>query len=268
MFLYEKQDVGGNKVKYNVCNTMKNILITGGSSGIGRELVTLFSTHCVWHVITCSRDDVKNKMLSSTLECANAMTVDLGNPGSRTGFIAQIIDSHSSLDALILNAAVTGVRDIDQKEYTESYVREVNIQANMDILQKTLPLLRKSNGTVVFISTDIFKEDDRDPVVELYAQTKKEFEEYFTQCSKLPDNSSVRFIIFRPGMTATRIHENIFRMGKGKLFERTKEGIQNHKLKNPHIVAKAIKQCIEYPEKMTGIIQNLTVEAYTGHISK
>jgi NADP-dependent 3-hydroxy acid dehydrogenase YdfG len=247
---------------------MKNILITGGSSGIGHELVKLFSTHCAWHVITCSRSDIKNQMLSSTLECVNAMTVDLGDPESRKRFITRFVDQHSSLDALILNAAVTGVSDIDPKEHDENYVREVNIQANKEILDRSLPFLRKSHGTVVFISTAVFEEDDRDPIINLYAQTKKEFEEYFTQCSKLSDNSSVRFIIFRPGMTATRLHENILQMGNGKLFERTKDGIRNHSLKSPYVVAKALKHLIEYPQKTTDLIHNLALDTYAEHIQK
>jgi NADP-dependent 3-hydroxy acid dehydrogenase YdfG len=247
---------------------MKNILITGGSSGIGYELVKLFSTHCIWHVVTCSRSGIKNQMLSSTLECVNASTVDLGDPIGRKHFLDQFIDSHSSLDALILNAAVTGVSYIDQKEHAEDYVREVNIQANKDILDKTLPLLRKSNGIVVFISTAIFEEKDRDPAIDLYAQTKKEFEEYFAQCSKLSENSGVRFIIFRPGMTATRVHENILQIGKGKLFERTKEGVSNHRLNSPHVVAKAIKHYVEHPENVHGLVMNMTPETYSEHIQK
>jgi hypothetical protein len=69
-------------------------------------------------------------------------------------------------------------------------------------------------------------------------------------------------------MTATRLHENILQMGKGKLFERTKEGVKNHQLKNPYVVAKAIKQYVEHPEKVTGLIQNLTSDAYSENIQK
>ena len=43
---------------------MKNILITGGSSGLGNELVRLFSDHCDYSVVTCSRDKVKKQILA------------------------------------------------------------------------------------------------------------------------------------------------------------------------------------------------------------
>lgn len=247
---------------------MKNVVITGGSAGIGYELVKLFSTHCIWCVITCSRTEEKNQILCSTAECVEASTIDLGKSEDRLRFIENSVIPKGTVNALVLNAAVTGIREIDRADNTPEYVREVNVKANKDMLDKTLPLLRKSNGVVIFVSSAISEEKDRDPVIDLYAQTKKEFEDYFTQTSSDPSNASVKFIIFRPGMIATRLHQRILQMKTGKLFERTKSAVENKQLKNPHIIAKIIKDYVEHPEKVKGLVQTITAKEYQKYLER
>jgi short-subunit dehydrogenase len=243
---------------------MKNILITGGSSGIGYELVKLFSAHRSWHVITCSRTESKNQMLRSFSEEVDAYTVDLGKPEQRSSFLDEIMIKYS-LNALILNAAISGVGEVDHQETDPEYVTEVNLNTNIAILEKMLPRLRKSNGIVVFISTAIFNEPDHDPVIDLYAETKKKCEEYILKIAKEQENQTVQFLIIRPGMTATRLHRNILAIGTGKLFERTKKAVEQRKLRNPYVVAKIIKNFVTYSDlaknKVIDISETLYQEA-------
>jgi len=240
---------------------MKNILITGGSAGIGYELVKLFSAHRSWHVITCSRTESKNQMLRSFSEEVDAHTVDLGKPEQRSVFLDKVTNQYS-LHSVILNAAISGVGKVDHQETDPEYVKEVNLNANIAILEKTLPQLRQSNGIVVFISTAIFNEPNHDSVIDLYAETKKRCEEYILKIAKEPDNQSVQFLIIRPGMTATRLHRNILALGTGKLFERTKKAVENRTLRNPYIVAKIIKNFVTYSDLAKDGIINISETLY------
>lgn len=247
---------------------MKHVLITGGTSGIGYELVQLFSSHCSWSVVTCSRNSDKNKLLDLTSGYINVATVDLGVPQDRKVFLDRFIENNGALDLLILNAAVTGVGQIDGADYSKEYVEEVNVRANKEILDKLLPLLGRARGCVVFISSGIIEENDKDEIVTLYAQTKKEFENYLLEISKTEEAKGIRFVSIRPGMVATRMHARVIKMGVGKLFERTRAAMETGRLRNPGIVAKIIKDCVDFPQKMPGVVCSISDEEYQGYIEK
>ena len=240
---------------------MKNILITGGSTGIGYELVKLFSAHRSWHVVTCSRTESKNKILHSFSEEVDAFTVDLGIPEQRVSFIKDVVSKYD-LQAVILNAAISGIGKVDNLDDDPDYVRQVNTQANIEIIEETIPQLRKSRGIVVFLSSAIGDEKDHDPVIDLYADTKKKCEDFILEIAKRPDNQDIQFLIIRPGMTATRLHRNILALGSGKLFDRTKKAVENRALRNPYVVAKIIKNFVTYSDLAKDRIVSISETLY------
>ncbi|WP_109993066.1 SDR family NAD(P)-dependent oxidoreductase [Salinisphaera sp. LB1] len=89
----------------------RNVLITGGNSGIGREMAATLAARGD-HVIIASRDLAKSQATASAIREAHpaarieAMALDLGDFADIDRFAEQLLQRMPTIDVLILNAGL------------------------------------------------------------------------------------------------------------------------------------------------------------------
>lgn len=135
----------------------KNVLVTGGTSGLGGALVDVFLQNG-WKVSTCGRRrSIIDEMKNAYGERICAMVCDLRVDSFVSAFLNEVQEKMGGLDVLILNAGTIGqvplptVEEMDLKGLRMMF--ETNFFGNVSFLKKSLPLLR-NGGLVVHITSD------------------------------------------------------------------------------------------------------------------
>lgn len=134
-------------------------LITGGSRGFGRALAIELAEDG-WSLVIDGRDQVALGELDarlSRLGHSSLIAGDIASPDHRTALI-ESAERFGSLDLLVNNASTLGPTPLPTlAEYPLEELRrvyEINVYAPLALLQRALPHLRRSRGTVVSLSSD------------------------------------------------------------------------------------------------------------------
>lgn len=81
------------------------MLVTGGTSGVGRELVRRFvALDC--RVATCGRDPERLALLTDEFPGVFVVSTDLASPGAASALVSDVVREFGGVDVLINNAAV------------------------------------------------------------------------------------------------------------------------------------------------------------------
>ena len=137
----------------------KSILITGASSGIGEQLAyELADIQC--HLILVARrgnrlEEVKREVekKSATVSIFQA---DLRNERETTEFLVFLHKLPDGLDIVVSNAGLSINRSIyDSLDRFHDFARtmSINYYAPVQLLLSTIPLLQKSGGHIINVST-------------------------------------------------------------------------------------------------------------------
>jgi len=135
-------------------------LVTGGSRGFGRAL-SIDLAMDGWALVIDGRDRSALQQTADHLIGLGAHTVaiagDVADPAHRSALIESAGDL-GSLDLLVNNASTIGPSPLPRiEDYPLDALRqvyEVNVLAPLALLQAALPQLRRSQGTVVSLSSD------------------------------------------------------------------------------------------------------------------
>ncbi|MBB6126209.1 SDR family oxidoreductase [Mucilaginibacter lappiensis] len=131
----------------------KTILITGASSGIGREAAKLFQ-HNGWNVIATMRSPEKELELNQ-LDDVLVTRLDVQDQSSISGAIEEGIARFGRIDTLVNNAgyALVGVFESASHEQIHKQFN-VNFFGLIDVTQAMLPYMRsQGSGTIINISS-------------------------------------------------------------------------------------------------------------------
>ena len=136
-----------NKICFSYFNN-KNIIITGGSSGIGESIASILekNTNCKLHLLARSFEN-------STSENVFKYKCDC----SKYDNVKEIISEIKNID-IIIHSAGTG----DWKYLPEMDIKEINtclgapLMSSLNLTQLTLPKMMKQNsGQIVFIQSPV-----------------------------------------------------------------------------------------------------------------
>ncbi|MEO0485679.1 MAG: SDR family oxidoreductase [Pseudomonadota bacterium] len=177
---------------------MPNILITGGSDGIGRALVDHY-THAGGTVFATGRRkkaDVSPALPPSCHYIAADLTQDL------TAIQAALPET---LDLAILNAGAGRVAP--PAEHGPESIKAMvalNTTAPLLLAQALYPRLKASRGTLVFIGSTAARGAHKDFAV--YAATKAALDGAYRSL-RLEWEGAVTVLMIHPGPTATAMHD-------------------------------------------------------------
>ena len=138
---------------------MKNVLITGASSGIGAACAKLFLSKG-YKVYNFDIKESKNKNVE-TIIC------DV----SKENDVISAFNKINSIDILVNCAGVFGCYYIEEtpSKFLDKIV-DINMKGNFLVTKYALPFLRKSKGNIVFISSGIGI--NADPTCPAYCMSK------------------------------------------------------------------------------------------------
>lgn len=134
--------------------TDRTVLITGGSSGIGRVTAHRLADRGA-HVVTCARDADRLGTLAAGDARITPVVADLTDAADRERLVDTVLATHGRIDALVNNAGIGWVGPVE--EISADAVRrlvDTNLTAVLDLTRLVLPdLLRRGAGDIVMISS-------------------------------------------------------------------------------------------------------------------
>jgi len=185
----------------------KTILITGASSGFGRETAQLFQQQG-WNVIATMRSPEKEQDLNLT---ANTLVtrLDVQDPESIATALQAGIDRFGQIDVLLNNAGYglmgvfeSATREQIQKQY------EVNVFGLMDVTRAVLPQMRKQgSGTIINVSS--FGGQVGLPFGSLYNSSKFAIEGFSEALSHEVSGLGITVKLIEPGGVATNFRSGL-----------------------------------------------------------
>ena len=185
----------------------KNVLITGGSSGIGLATAQLFQAEGARVAIT-GRNTVSLANAREILgPSALAYRSDTGNSGEIATLIADLGQQFDSLDILVLNAGAAAPAPLEGvSEAALDEALAINFKGVFLTLQKALPLLRE--GSSVVVTTSITNQLGS-PNFSVYAACKAALRSLVASLSLELIPRKIRLNAVSPGPIATPMFDRL-----------------------------------------------------------
>jgi NAD(P)-dependent dehydrogenase (short-subunit alcohol dehydrogenase family) len=140
---------------------MYTAVITGASRGLGRAVSLALARRGATLVVDArgrsALDDVAHELLDAGAAAVESLPGSVTDPAHRAA-IAEAVGRAGRLDLLVNNASTIGpspqpaLRDYPLEEWSRVY--DVNVAAPLALTQLLLPVLRRSGGAVVNITSD------------------------------------------------------------------------------------------------------------------
>ncbi|MGZ3580894.1 MAG: SDR family NAD(P)-dependent oxidoreductase [Syntrophales bacterium] len=185
----------------------KTILVTGSSSGIGRETALRLALERCRLILTYFRGEAAGKkVLKECMKHGDAALyrLDVRDEGSIKRLVKSVTERFSSLDILINVAGVLAEKPLMEQsaEDTANQVG-VNLLGLINVTRSFLPLLQmQKEAVIVNIASGLAKEVL--PELTVYCATKWGVRG-FTRAIALELPDRVRVYCVNPGLTATRM---------------------------------------------------------------
>ena len=188
----------------------KVVIITGASSGIGRELAYQLAEQGSWLSLAARN---KERLESVKTECesrggkAIALLTDVSEPTQCAALIHQTLEHYSRLDMLINNAGRTmyaNFEDVRDPSIFEKLMR-VNYLGSVYCTYYALPYLKQTHGRIIGISSLTGKTGV--PTRSGYAASKHAMAGFFDSLRIEVSQYNISVTMIYPGFVATTVRE-------------------------------------------------------------
>ncbi len=203
-------------------NNTKNILITGTSKGIGKDLAKLYLSQgfSVWG---CSRSksNISHKQYFH-------QKIDISKHNKLLTFLKTIKKKKIQMDALVLNAAIIS-RSLFLNENYKSIKEntDLNYISNLVIINFFLKdMIRASKGNIIFFSS--ISTSLKNIGTSLYSGIKSGLETFLEILSKEISIFNINIIIFKISYIKTGMSRSL----KKAEYLKIKKKLKKHKLKS------------------------------------
>ncbi len=136
----------------------KIVLLTGASSGIGEALALQLGAQGATLALVARRKQVLKSVAERSGATCLILPMDLSKPNAARMAVAKTLKKFKRLDLLINNAGILNkdaVETLLEKDLQRHF--EVNYFSAYRATQAALPALRKSRGSLVFVSSPMAK---------------------------------------------------------------------------------------------------------------
>lgn len=183
---------------------MKTILLTGSSSGIGKEC-TLQLLRAGYQVVGISRTDPYIDH-----ERYDHWSFDLCHYDQIKKLVESIKTKHGKVDSLICNAGVGYYGDLEQLSYEHIHqMMDINFYANVYLVKQLLPdLKQQKQGNLIFIGSEAALAGKQKGSI--YCASKFAMRGFVQAIRQETAKSHIRVAMIQPGMTRTNFHDNLF----------------------------------------------------------
>ena len=185
------------------------ILITGCSSGFGRATALALARQG-WHVFgTVRKEEDRENVLAEaqTQLCQDAITLficDITQQEQVQALVRNISEQTSQLDALVNNAGTTYAAPVELLALDDLRAQfEVNVVAQVGMIQAMLPLLKAAKGTIINVSS--VSGHISTPVMGAYSASKYALEGLSDALRLEMASFGVRVVLIEPGASPTGI---------------------------------------------------------------
>ncbi|WP_246705960.1 SDR family oxidoreductase [Rhizobium leguminosarum] len=140
---------------YSMKVTGNTILITGGTSGIGRALAEAFHDRGNRVIITGRREDLLEQITAGR-PGMTGLPLDLGDPDSMRRLQAEVQIRFPELNVLIANAGISRAEDMTVESWDASdaqAVVEINIFGVLRVTAAFLPLLKRQPDATIMATS-------------------------------------------------------------------------------------------------------------------
>jgi NADP-dependent 3-hydroxy acid dehydrogenase YdfG len=216
---------------------VKNILLTGATSGIGAALVKMLDGNENYFMILLGRNQDKLdeiKTVNSITYCVDMLNTE------EIELVSKEILSTYTIDILINNAGLGIPTQLDSEDVLEKYttMMDTNVKSVVQLTSQILKQMKEQQvGHIINISSEAGLASN--PVAPIYCSTKHALEAYSSglrmqlKGEKIP----VKVTLIRPGQVATNYWA-----------ERV---VPKEKFLTPEEVANTIKYAFEAPENVS-----------------
>ena len=187
-------------------------IVTGGTSGIGRETVRLFAKNG-YRIATCGRDperlqEVRNELGDSETHIVEQ--VDLNQIDQAQQFTKQVVDTFGQVDLLVNNAAVSPLGPFDAiTEETFEQTLNINVRSPFRITQSVWrQMTEQGRGVVVNISS--LAAVDPFPGFSIYGASKAWLDLLTTALKTEGEEHNIRVYSVRAGAVETPMLRGLF----------------------------------------------------------
>lgn len=223
----------------------KTIVITGSTSGIGKELVKTFAKEENFHIFAGYRNPDKIEDFGSNVEY---FYIDMKDENSIIK-AAELIKSKIDRVDIVINAAgavVAGPVEILSSENLKEQF-QVNTFSHISFVQKLMPIL--DNSRIINISS--MASFGHFPFISPYCASKRSLDIFFNALS-LENHKNLEIVSVKPGVIATPIWEKSVKNNTETLennveYKKELEFLKKNALKNTdkglkvEVAAKKIK---------------------------
>ncbi len=218
----------------------KNILVTGGNSGIGLATAQAFAAEGGRVAITGRNPDTLESARATLSDDAIAIASDAGSLSDITALADQLRNDLGHLDAVFVNAGVAKfapAADIDESTWDETF--DANIKGPYFLIQKVAPLM--VNGGSIVLNGSVNAHVGM-PGSSVYAASKAALLSLRRTLSAELIGQGVRVNVVSPGPVSTPIYARLG-LPEAELNEMA-AGIQSQvalgRFAEPHEIAKSV----------------------------
>ncbi|NMM48921.1 SDR family oxidoreductase [Marinigracilibium pacificum] len=185
----------------------KVVLITGGSSGIGKALSEVFGKAGARIAITGRNqeklDEQADRLAKMGIECLS-IQADSADEQDNYRTVSETINKYGQIDILIANAGISMramFEDLDMKVFEK--VMNINLYGPVYLTKAALPYLKRSKGSIIGISS--FNGFKGTPARTAYTASKFALGGFLEALRIELFNSDVHVMTVYPGFTESNI---------------------------------------------------------------
>ena len=133
----------------------RTIVVTGGSSGIGRQFAIHFAVEGA-KVIACGRNDMALRKLQTEHPTIDTVQCDITVRPNVLALVETIRDRYGMLDVLVNNAGITERVDLLEESVSDERIANeiaVNLTGPILLTRRLLPLLRSGRNPLIVMVT-------------------------------------------------------------------------------------------------------------------
>jgi len=142
-----------------ISHTDKNVLVTGGATGIGRAIAEAFSQSGATVFINHLGQQDKIREIQKEATIKGDWSADVSNRNTVNAMVADIEKLHGNIDILINNAAISNPSPfLETVEADWDEVINTNLKGTVFASQAVIPgMLKKGSGCIKFYRLQCFQ---------------------------------------------------------------------------------------------------------------